>query len=343
MTAKPSALVVSKKCDLEALAPMLKSTFDVTYLNRAETIAEYVHHRRPDIVVVDSCHLELVAAKRCPNERVYEDTYRDNTFAIIDDPATRSLVFEAGLSGFLLKPFERLDVITQLTRQLSLQRSRKAVRLENFRLDGDIKRQLSELTLGRKAVLECLGRAAEFKDNETGLHVVRMSKVSHEIALEYGLDSDTANLLMNAAPMHDIGKIGIPDEILLKPGKLDADEWKIMKKHSALGAAILGKANNRLLNMARTVAVAHHEKWNGSGYPRGIEKKDIPLEARIVAVADIYDALTSERPYKKAWPNHEAVELINSQSGVELDDRVVQAFNRRLPEIENISSTYADN
>jgi putative two-component system response regulator len=342
MNTRPCVAVASEMADLEALGPILRSRFDVTYIPRRELLSEYVRVCHPDIIILDSSFFEDTGSSSNQNTKNFSGFPRNNLFAIIDNPKDRHDVYRAGCSGFLLKPFDRLDVIAQLSRQLSLQQAQAALQCESVRLGKVVDERLEELSTSRMQIIGSLGRAAEFKDNETGLHVVRMSKVSGEIALELGLDPETVDLLVQAAPMHDVGKIGIPDKVLLKPGKLDEAEWEIMKTHPALGASILGKGTTHLQCMARTVAVAHHEKWNGSGYPRGLSQEEIPLEARIVSVADIFDALTSKRPYKKAWPIQEAVEYITSQSDNELDGRVVEAFNQRISKIKNITESYAD-
>lgn len=142
--------------------------------------------------------------------------------------------------------------------------------------------------------------------------------------------------------MHDIGKIGIPDRVLLKPGKLDDDEFRMMQKHTTIGAEILGEHDSPLLFMARTIALTHHEKWNGKGYPHGISGEAIPLAGRITAVADVFDALTSERPYKKAWPVEEAVALMQSEAGEHFDPVLIEKFNHLLPQILSCSEAYAD-
>jgi putative two-component system response regulator len=194
----------------------------------------------------------------------------------------------------------------------------------------------------RLEVVRRLGRAAEYKDNETGMHVVRMSKIAHLLARAMGMSEEDGKLLLHASPMHDIGKIGIPDYVLLKPGKLDADEWAIMKTHAQIGAEILGDHPSPLMQMARMVALTHHEKWDGSGYPKGLKGEEIPLVGRVTAVADVFDALTSVRPYKKGWPIDEAVQYIKDNAGSHFDPAVVEKFCDHLVEIIDIRETHRD-
>ena len=202
--------------------------------------------------------------------------------------------------------------------------------------------RLDELRETRLQIVQRLGRAAEYKDNETGMHVIRMSHYAQRLALAAGCGAAWAEDLLNAAPMHDVGKIGIPDAVLRKPGPLDEQEWATMRRHPEIGAEIIGEHPSGVLRLARAVALAHHEKWDGSGYPAGLAGEQIPLEARIVAIADVFDALTSERPYKKAWPVQEALAHIQAQAGRHFDPALVERFVPRLPELLEIQRRWAD-
>ena len=190
--------------------------------------------------------------------------------------------------------------------------------------------------------MQRLGRAAEYKDNETGMHVIRMSHYAHRLALAAGCDAAWAHDLLSAAPMHDVGKIGVRDAILQKPGKLDDNEWTVMRQHPQFGAEIIGEHPSRMLRLARSVALSHHEKWDGSGYPQGLAGEAIPLEARIVALADVFDALTSERPYKKAWPAEQAMNFIAEQAGLHFDPALVQLFVPLLTQLLEIRARWMD-
>ena len=183
-----------------------------------------------------------------------------------------------------------------------------------------------ELRRTRLQIIQRLGRASEYKDNETGMHVMRMSHYSKIIALAYGYSPEEADTLFHAAPMHDIGKIGIPDRIMLKPGKLTDEEFAEMKKHPEIGSEILGDADSYLIALAKSVAMTHHEKWDGSGYPRGLRGEQIPIGARIFALSDIWDALISDRRYHRAWPRAKVVEHIRSRAGTHFDPDLVDLF-----------------
>ena len=207
---------------------------------------------------------------------------------------------------------------------------------EKLREDLDTSNKL------RMEITQRLSRAAEFKDNDTGLHVIRMSHYARLVAEALDVGEEWADMIFHAAPMHDVGKIGIPDKILLKPGKLDPDEWQIMKSHTTMGGEILSGGTSELMKMSHTIAMTHHEKWDGSGYPEGLKEDEIPLEGRIVAVADVFDALTSERPYKKAWSVEKSLALIEEESGKHFDPQVAQAFTKILPDILAIEERFAD-
>ncbi|MBM3557403.1 MAG: HD domain-containing protein, partial [Alphaproteobacteria bacterium] len=182
----------------------------------------------------------------------------------------------------------------------------------------------------------------EYRDNETGAHVIRVAKSCGLLARALGQDVDWAEMLMNASPLHDVGKIGVPDAILLKPGKLEPAEFERMKKHVEIGADIVPEGKSALLDMGRRVVLTHHEKWNGTGYPAGLKGEGIPLEGRIAAICDVFDALTSARPYKPAWPVDEALDLLKAQAGQQFDPRVVEAFLTIVPEVVALRTQFSD-
>jgi HD-GYP domain-containing protein (c-di-GMP phosphodiesterase class II) len=187
-------------------------------------------------------------------------------------------------------------------------------------------------------VLECLGKAGEFRDTDTGAHVIRVGYAAYLLAKAAGLTERDAKLLMLASPLHDVGKIGISDLILLKPGKLTEEEFTTMKEHSRIGSEILKNGKSKVIQLAKIVAASHHEKWDGSGYPNKLAKEDIPIEGRIVAICDVYDALTSERPYKKAWSESEATEILRKDAGSHFDPWLVELFIKELPKIKAFST-----
>ncbi|MDH4216318.1 MAG: HD domain-containing protein, partial [Gallionella sp.] len=190
--------------------------------------------------------------------------------------------------------------------------------------------------------LEQLGRAADYRDNETGKHVLRVGNFSKLLGLAAGLLESQAEQLMYASMMHDIGKIGVPDHILLKPGKLTAEEFDVIKKHPEIGAGIIGDHEAEVMKMAKQVALGHHEKWNGQGYPYGLSGENIPIAARIVAIVDVFDALTSVRPYKEEWPVDKALELITQEAGRHFDPELARLFVAAETEVRRIVIEYKD-
>ena len=265
------------------------------------------------------------------------------------DMETRMRALELGAIDYITKPFDSNEVLNRINNILLVRR------VFNIRKDqaqileekvqertAQLQQRSLELEKTRYAIIRCLGRAGEYRDNETGFHVLRMSKSSQVLALAAGLGETQAELILNASPMHDIGKIGVPDHILLKPGKLEKDEWEIMQTHVAIGGEILKEDDSELMKMAHSIAMSHHEKFDGSGYPMGLKGKDIPIEGRISAICDVFDALTSERPYKKPWSVEDAMKLIREGAGSHFDPELVDTFSAVLPEILNIRAQYSD-
>jgi putative two-component system response regulator len=247
-----------------------------------------------------------------------------------------------GARDFVGKPFDQVELLMRVRNLLDAQLAHRFVYDQRLALENMVRERTDELHKTRLQIVQRLGRAAEYRDNETGYHILRMSQYSALLARGLGWSEAQCELLLHASPMHDIGKIGIPDTILLKPGKLEEYEWEIMKSHTAIGATILQDADSELLEMASLIAITHHEKWDGSGYPRGLAGWDIPKVGRIVAVADVFDALTSIRPYKKAWPVEEASRFIQEKAGTHFDPEVVALFTACLPDILNIRNRYAE-
>lgn len=254
----------------------------------------------------------------------------------------RQRAFDSGALDYVTKPFDADELLSRVRNMLEIQMSQKYMRHQNDILEKKVLERTQAIHDTRLQIVRRLGRAAEYRDNETGLHIIRMSKMAVVIAKAAGMDDEKCDLLLNAAPMHDIGKIGIPDYILLKPGKLDPDEWGVMQTHAQIGADILSGDDSDLMIMAHDIAVSHHEKWDGNGYPNGLKGDTIPIAGRITALADVFDALTSERPYKKAWAIQDAVNLITEESGKHFDPRLVDLFLENLSEIVAIKNKYAE-
>ncbi|MFH1815154.1 MAG: HD domain-containing phosphohydrolase [Pseudomonadota bacterium] len=254
----------------------------------------------------------------------------------------RIRALRSGAQDYITKPFSIEELAARVRNLLHAQLDRKLIRGRNLQLEQRVFERTQELYDTRLQIVRRLGRAAEYRDNETGLHIVRMSKISALLGDALGMGKEFCDLLLHASPMHDIGKIGIPDCILLKPGRFESHEWEVMKSHTTIGADILSGDDCDILNMAREIALTHHEKWDGSGYPLGLIGVKIPLEGRIVAIADVFDALISERPYKKAWEIDSALEFIQSQRERHFDPELVDLFIGNLSEILKIWNRFAE-
>lgn len=254
----------------------------------------------------------------------------------------RNKALALGAHDFLTKPVDKTELTARVRNLLNLRRSQVQLANRAQWLTQEVKKATYEILAREKEAILRLSRAAEYRDPETGAHILRMSHYTRMIAANLGLPVAEQELLLDAAPMHDIGKVGTPDQILLKPGKLSPDEFEIMKQHAQIGYEILRDSVSPLLRAAATIALTHHEKFDGSGYPRGLAGQEIPLHGRIVAVADVFDALTSSRPYKLAWEFDRAVEFLKDASGKHFDPACVDAFLIDPSAIRAIKDQYQD-
>ena len=259
-----------------------------------------------------------------------------------DTQSFRQRALDSGALDYVTKPFNAEELLSRVHNLLAVGMANKYMRLQNEILEQKVNERTKELHDTRLQVVRRLGLAAEYRDNETGLHIIRMSEISVVIAKAAGMDEEQCDLLLNASPMHDIGKIGISDGILLKPGKFEPDEWEVMQTHAQIGADILSGDDSALMKMAHDIALTHHEKWNGKGYPNNLKGDAIPLVGRITALADVFDALTSVRPYKKAWSVEDSVKLINDESGQHFDPQLVKHMMDNLDEIIKVKNKHAE-
>ncbi|GAA0358238.1 two-component system response regulator [Bowmanella denitrificans] len=338
-TDKATILVVDDTPqNIDVLTGILRSDYRVkAALNGALALKVASAEPRPDLILLDVMMPDMDGYEVCRQLKSRIETQAIPVIFVTakSEEQDEALGFSLGAVDYISKPVNPLLVLARVKSQLALYN--QARHLENI-----VQQRTRELNETRLEIIRRLGRAAEFKDNETGMHVIRMSWFSRFLAEQIGQPDAWCELLFNAAPMHDIGKIGIPDNVLLKPGALDAEQWQMMQQHVQFGVDILGDHPSPLLQMAREVALFHHEKWDGSGYPHGVSGTDIPLSARIVAIADVFDALTSKRPYKNAWTEEQAVTLLKEQSGKHFDSQLVQEFVGCLPQIRDVQARYTD-
>lgn len=318
-------LVDDEPSNLHVLKQILQDDYHLLFAKDGATALDICAVQQPDLVLLDVMMAEMSGYDVCLLLKQNAQTARIPVIFVsaMSDTINEAHGFEVGGVDYIAKPVSPAIVKARVATHLSLVNT-------------------AELHETRLQIIQRLGRAAEYRDNETGLHVIRMSHYARLLALAAGFSDQAADVLFHAAPMHDVGKIGIPDHILLKPGPLDADEWEVMRRHSAIGAEIIGEDHSVLMQTARTIALTHHEKWNGSGYPHGLSGEQIPLIGRIVAVVDVFDALTTERPYKKAWSVDSAVELIQRESGQHFDPRLVALFVELLPQMLEIKHCWAE-
>lgn len=318
-------VVDDEPTNLRILKLMLQDDYELRFAKSGAEAISLVASETPDLILMDVMMPGMTGFDACLDIKACGQYNHIPVIFVtaLKDEVDEATGFECGGVDYITKPLSAAIVKARVRNHLSLVRA-------------------EELKSTRLQIIQKLGRAAEYKDNETGLHVMRMSHYSRLLALAYGFPEQYAEDLLNAAPMHDIGKIGIADSILQKPGKLTVEEFEEMKKHPAIGAEILGQSDVDILKLARSVALHHHEKWDGSGYPFGLKGASIPIEARIVALADVFDALTSERPYKKAWTVEAALELLSEQSGKHFDPELVALFQSVLPDILEIKERFAE-
>jgi len=268
----------------------------------------------------------------------------------------RIRALEAGADDFLTKPVALPELKARVKSLLEVKAYRDHLKRHKEALEEEVNLKTQELQRAFEALREAhqrikelslevivrLSRAAEYRDEHTGNHILRVAHYSALIARKLGLNEEAVESILYAAPLHDIGKIGIPDQILLKPGPLTPEEWEVMKKHTEIGAEILRGTRSGFVRVGEVVALCHHERWDGRGYPRGLQGPEIPLAARIVAVADVFDALTSDRPYRKALPLEEAFRIIEEETGNYFDPRVSRVFLASREEIARIQEQFRD-
>ena len=259
-----------------------------------------------------------------------------------DQKPIRYRALDLGANDFLTKPVDKVEFLARAKNMLSLNQARKQLANHASWLAGEVRKATRAIVERERETVFRLSKAAEYRDPETGAHILRMAHFSQLIARELGLSEDDQNLLLEAAPMHDIGKVGIADKILLKPGRLNEEEFEVMKQHAQFGYELLQGSSSKVLQTGAEIALGHHEKFDGTGYPQGLKGEQIPIFSRIVAVADVFDALTSERPYKKAWDIETAVEFLKQGAGTHFDPACVEAFLRCWDDVMEIRNRYQE-
>src|SRR5208283_3888580 len=258
----------------------------------------------------------------------------------VDDRKTAIMTLELGAYGYVIKPFDRNEILINVANALERRRLTLLSREYEQSLESEVREKTSEIREREEEIVLRLISASGFRDDETGAHIRRIGLYASVIAKDIGWNQGSVSDIRLAAAMHDVGKIGIPDSILLKPGKLTPEEFEVMKKHTTIGARILHGSNFEVVKVAREIALSHHERWDASGYPHGLGGEAIPESARIVAVVDVYDSLVSDRVYRPAFPENEALAMIKEEKGRHFDPKILECFFDSLSEIRRIREVW---
>jgi len=320
----------------------------LTALNGKECLAT-VNEAPPDLILLDVMMPGMDGFEVAQQLKASEITKSIPIVMVtaLGDVEYRVRALECGASDFLSKPVEKNELRARVDSLLQVKAYYDYLHTHQQQLENEVARRTAQLEravrqskAASKEVIYRLVRASEYKDEDTGNHVRRMSEYSAAVARAHGLPADDVENILLAAPMHDVGKIGIPDSVLLKPGKLTEEEWVIMREHTVIGGCILEGSDIAFVDLGRIIAMTHHEKWDGSGYPLALQGDEIPLPGRIVAIADVFDALTSKRPYKEPMPNEKALAILEEGSGKHFDPQIVQAFLKALDDILAIQQKF---
>ena len=304
---------------------------------------QWLDHNHPDLIITDYRMPDLNGIEMIRKIRSMPacQDIPIMMITVVSEKSVRYDALEAGATAFLTRPIDQIECRTSCRNLLKLHEQQSIIQDRADWLARQVEVATQQIVAREHETLLRLAKAGEYRDEVTGNHVVRMAKYSREIGEALGLSEKECDEIEYAAPMHDIGKIGIEDKILLKPGKFEDDEWARMQEHTRIGHAILSNSQSRYIQTGSIIALNHHERFDGSGYPNGIAGKDIPLVARIVAVADVYDALISPRPYKRAWTVEDAQDYLHKQAGSQFDPICVEAFFERLNNIATIHKNFS--
>ncbi len=353
MKNKPKILVVDdEERNLRLMEAMLIPLgYEVVLARDGIEALDKVRKIPPDVILLD------IMMPKMDGFEVVRQLKEDDATKIIpivmvtalEEVEDRVKALQAGADDFLSKPVDETELEARVGSLVKVKayndhmlNYQKELEAEVAKQTEQLRRAFEKIKLASIDTIHRLSRAAEYKDKDTGTHLQRMSHYAVTIAREVGMDRETVETILYAAPMHDVGKIGIPDQILLKPGKLDPEEWEIIKQHSILGVQILEGSDAESLKLAEVIALTHHEKWDGSGYPKNLKGSDIPLLGRITAIADVFDALISKRPYKEPFSLENAFSIIKEGRGNQFDPQLVDAFFSVEGEILSIKDKYKD-
>ena len=353
MTSRPTILVADDDERVrEALSDiLLAKRYKVVEAKDGREALEKVESETPDVILLDVDMPVIDGIEVIKRLKVDRESKLIPIVVVTgqDDIDVRVQALKLGADDFLIKPPHVAELTARVSSLIKVKGYNDYMKSYQSTLEEEVRKRTKALNEAheklRNASLDTiyrLSRAAEYKDEDTSDHIQRMSNYATAIARKIGMNNGGPEALLYSSPMHDIGKIGIPDRILLKPGKLDSEEWKIMKQHSVFGGQILADSDSDFIRLGKVVALSHHEKWDGSGYPKGLKGEKIPIEGRITALADVFDALTTKRPYKEPFSNEKAFGIIKEGRGSHFDPELVDAFFEIQNEILEIQGKYRD-
>lgn len=322
--------------NLRLMLRTLHDRYNVAFVTSGKEALEVVEKMAPDLILMDIMMPGMDGYETCRQLKSNPSTAKIPVIFVsaMGEEEDESQGFEVGGVDYITKPISKPIVRARVATHLALYNQQREC-------ENKILERTAELEASRRSAVYMLAEAGDYNDSDTGVHIWRMACYSSAIAKASGWEPEKVNMLDLAASMHDTGKIGIPDAILKKPAKLNSEEWKLMKAHSNIGYRILSKSEAPLFQMAAEIALFHHEKWDGTGYPRGLTGTAIPQSARIVAIADVFDALTMKRPYKEAWPVEQALDEIRKCAGNHFDPDLAALFLEINPEIMALKEKWA--
>jgi putative two-component system response regulator len=327
------------------LAEMLRKAGynNITCVSDSRDAADTYDDLKPDVLILD-LHMPYLDGFQVMTQLKGLSEGQDYLPVLVltqlDNKDLRYLALESGAKDFLNKPYDRVEVLVRVRNIIEVHMLHHRVRDQNKVLEEKIRRRTKDSLDTQLEMAQRLARVSEYRDRETGMHIIRMSHYAAALATQVGFSKEEAGMVLIASSLHDIGKVAIPDSILLKPAKLTPEEWDVMKTHVDIGARLLSGSDSRIMKMASEIVLTHHERWDGLGYPKGLKGEEIPVVGRICGLCDSFDALTNVRPYKEAYPFDKGVQEIRQGSGTAFDPQLVECFTAILPEIGRIKEKY---